>query len=113
MNINWHKLELEKKTSADLQEIRRRSYYRYDPPNLHGIWFMFGLTIIIITTMLLFHPNPITKTNAIVMFVIGFISIFIYTKKVSRARKRWEEMEGIRDQIDQEFKRRDDILGLK
>lgn len=45
--------------------------------------------------------------------VLGVFLLFIYSKQAPKAKKRWDEMEGIRKNIDEEFDRRDKVLHIR
>ena len=58
MNLDWNNLDVSKYSRMELAYIRRQSYSRYSPPNLH-MMYMF-LALILITYSSIFFYMHVT-----------------------------------------------------
>lgn len=121
MKIDWNKLEVKDYNSLELSDIRRRSYYRYPGPNEYMLWMMLAI-ILLFCSFLFFSIHmhwfgldigefpKYHKTNfwisEITMFLVGIGCIFMFFKRGKISKRRWQEMESIREKIDCELRSR-------
>ena len=51
MNLDWNTLDVSKYSKMELAYIRRESYSRYSPPNLHMMYMFLALILIVFSSM--------------------------------------------------------------
>lgn len=123
--IDWDNLNVKQYTALELAEIKRLSYYRYDPPNFHMLYLMLAMMGIIFSTMFYaihahWHyfnfPGEFPNYHKTGFWIVEFIAFFggwafmpFWWKMNKKSNIRWKEMQGIRKMIDDELTRRTGI----
>ena len=121
--IDWANINVKSHSALELTEIKRLSYYRYDPPNFHMLYFMLSSVLIMMASVFFamhmhwwifnLSPDPFPNYHRTgfwigecIAFVGGIALLHYVWNRHKKSRKEWDEMEGIRTAIDTELKTR-------